>query len=554
MKNKVYTYLFVLMAFISCDKDVVIERNPEGVLTDIFANVEGSGANRLFEPRYSNDTIYFDIPYFYPVDSDFETDLSKIIVRASISSDATISKKFGVPMDLTRPINFSVISGTGLAKDYVISAKRVGETTISDVEIEFNQGGVMQVVDGILVDDEIRFFVEPGLDMSHSIIRFTINRHANASIASGSTIDLNSEQILTITAPGDAKRDYRLVTMEPVRLPYGFGINRQIWSKSWADFGFGGVSVSSTEQSLAISGDYLIIGKTGSTGNSRYMIYNRFTGEYIQDMYMPFTANSGALAETRQVVSDEKGNIIGVNRSLINTAIQIYKYDDPFDNNPELIINAMNNLGTGTAGLRVNVTGDLNGDAVIVTTKSGSKTFLRWEVVNGQVVSQTPTLVTVGVATASSFGNYPEIQYINPSTSSNYLVAFQHGFFHVDGVTNQQIHQISMSTTFFMNALAIGRFNNATYAFLGRYFSTLRNMGLSMYDITNPQMLGTQTSSSQYASFNVFNSERQVSTVDSPGTGDIAVGYSHNGDRMQVYMLHVGHGIIVHEFTVYATN
>src|SRR5690606_40563173 len=104
MKNKVYTYLFVLMAFISCDKDVVIERNPEGVLTDIFANVEGSGANRLFEPRYSNDTIYFDIPYFYPVDSDFETDLSKIIVRASISSDATISKKFGVPMDLTRPI------------------------------------------------------------------------------------------------------------------------------------------------------------------------------------------------------------------------------------------------------------------------------------------------------------------------------------------------------------------------------------------------------------------------------------------------------------------
>src|SRR5690606_40549298 len=48
----------------------------------------------------------------------------------------------------------------------------------------------------------------------------------------------------------------------------------------------------------------------------------------------------------------------------------------------------------------------------------------------------------------------------------------------------------------------------ATYAFLGRYYSTLKNMGMSMFDITNPQMLGTQTSSSQYAAFNVFNSER----------------------------------------------
>lgn len=555
MKNKVYIYLFVLMTLISCDKDVVIERNPEGVLTDIFANVEGSGPNRLFEPRYSNDTIYFDIPYYYPVDSDFETDITKIIVRASISSDARVSTQFGVPMDLTKPLDFSVISGAGVEKKYVINAKRVGDTGVSDVSISFVQGSMTQLVDGILVDDEIRFFVEPGLDMSNTTISFTINRHSTSSIESGDVIDLNTEQILTITAPGDARKEYRLVTMEPVKLPYGFGINRQIWSKSWADFGFGGVGVSATEQSLAVSGDYLIIGKTGSTGNSRYMIYNRFTGEYIQDMYMPFTAATGALAETRQIVSDEKGNILAMNRSLINTTLQVYKYTDPFDQNPELIINTTNNIGSsGTAGLRVNVTGDLNANAIIVTTKSGTKTFLRWEVRNGALVSQVPELITVGVAAGSSFGNYPEVHYISPSVSSDYLLAFQSGFFHVNGTTNQQIRQVSMSTTFFMNALAVGRFNNATYAFLGRYYSTLRNMGLSMFDITNPQMLGTQTSSSQYSAFNVFNSERQVSTVESPGTGDIAIGYSHDGDRMQVYMLHVGHGVIAHEFTVYSAN
>lgn len=556
MKRKIYLFLLAFVVLLSCDKDITHERNPEGILTDIFANIEGSGADRLFEPRYSNDTIYFDIPYYYPVDTEYETDLSKIIVRASISSDAKVSVQFGKPLDLTKPLDFSVISGTGAEKNYVIKAKRVGDTSVSGAEISFEQGGTTQIVDGILVNDEIRFFVEPGLDMSNATIHFTINRHATSSIETGSVIDLNTEQVLTITAPGDTRKDYRLVTMEPVRLPYGFGINRQIWFKSWADFGFGGVAVSSAEQSITVSGDYLVIGKTGDRGNSRYMVYDRFTGEYVQDMYMPFTATSGDLSQSRQIIADEKGNLLAISRSLYNARIYIYRYDDPFDQDPELIIDTPNNLATGTTGLRLNITGDLEGNAVIVSTKTSSKTFYRWEVRNGVLVSQVPTLVTVGVSAGSTFGNYPEVHYINPSISSDYLLAFQSGFFHVNGTTNQQIHQVSMSTTFFMNALAIGRFNNATYAFLGRYYSTLRYMGLSMFDITNPQMLGTQTSSSQYDAFNVFNSERlgQDLNVTSPGTGDVAVGYSHDGDRMQVYMLHVGHGVIAHEFTVYSAN
>lgn len=107
-----------------------------------------------------------------------------------------------------------------------------------------------------------------------------------------------------------------------------------------------------------------------------------------------------------------------------------------------------------------------------------------------------------------------------------------------------------------MNALAIGHFNNATYVFLGKYLSNydLNRMALSMFDITDPQMLGTQSSSAQYSSFNVFNSETLISTVATSGTGDIAVGYSHEGDRMQVYMLHTGYGIWAHEFTVYSPN
>ncbi len=555
MKNRLLYISFLLSCLItSCSKEVKIERGTEGLITDIFANIEGSGPQRLFEPRYSNDTIYFDIPYYYPIDSDYETDLTKIIIRASISSDAKVSTSFGKPMDLTHPFDFTVIAGSGLETKYVIKARKVGDIGVKNVKISFEADGEIEEVDGLLINDELRFFVVPGQDMSQTTLTFDINKHAASSIESGSILDLNTPKTLTISGPGGVRKDYPLVLTEPVKLEYGFGVHRKLWFKGWAEFGFGGIGVGETEQSLAVSGDYLIIGKAGTTGNSRYMVYNRFSGDYVGDMHMPFTAASGALSDSRQLIADEKGNLLAINRSLINYTLQVYKYDGPFDSNPVLLINTINNQGTGTAGLRLNVTGDLDGDAIIVSTKSSTKTFYRWEIKSGVLQSQQPTLITIGVAKGSSFGIYPEVQYIQPSISSNYLLAFQNGFFHVNGNTNQQIHEINMSTTFFMNALSIARFNHATYSFLGRYYSNLKTMGLSMFDITDPQLFGTPTSSSLYPSFNVFNSERIGATQDSPGVGDIAVGYSHGGDRMQVYMLHVGAGILAHEFTVYSQN
>ena len=562
-RNIIYIFLYVVSVLCSCDKEVVLERGTEGVLSDIFANIEGSGPDRLFEPRYSNDTIYFDIPYYYPVNSDFETDLSKIIVRATISSDAKVSVKFGEPMDLTNPLDFSVISGTGIEKKYVIKAKKVGDTGISDAKILFEQDGDVQTVDGILINDELRFFVLSGLDMSHTTLHFTINKHATSSIESGSVLDLNVPRTLTISAPGNVKKEYKIVLMEPIKLTYGFGIHRQLWLKEGAEWDF----TADLESCIAVSGDYLIITTTGTAGNSRYRVFNRFTGEYVRDMYMPFTASSGALSQSNQLVADEKGKLLAVNRAAYGQNVRIYKYADVFDDHPQLLINTTNvsaelpSTADRSTGRRLNITGDLDGDAIVTSPASVTKAFYRWEIKNGALVSQTPTVVTMSGMAGNHIGYYPEIQYIDPSVSSNYLLGQQNDFSYMNAATNNQINAVSLqsrSNTTFMNALAIGRFNNATYVFLARYFAnyTLRRMGLSMFDITNPQMLGTQTSSSLYPSFNVFNSETLVSPLSTtgPGTGDIAVGYSDGGDRMQVYMLHTGYGIWAHEFTVYSAN
>ncbi|MFD2555705.1 DUF5018 domain-containing protein [Sphingobacterium tabacisoli] len=559
-KITIYFLLLFCVVLHSCDKDVDVIRGQEALISDIFANIEGSGPKRMFEPRYSNDTIYFDLPYYYPTDSDYETDLQKIFLRATVSSDAKISVPFGQAMDLTKPLVFSVTSGSGIEKKYTISAKKVGDVSISEARITYMQGGEQQAIDGILVNDEIRFFALPGLDMSSSIFTFKLNKHATSSIESGALINLNTPTVFTVSAPGNTKKDYKLVVMEPIKLPYGFGINRGLWLKEGSEWGFAG----DAESCIAVSGDYLIITRSGTAGSTEYRIFNRFTGEFVSNMYMPFNQASGALSQSNQLVADEKGNLLAINRAPWGGNIRIYKYTDPFDTNPVLLINATNNnplltVEDRSTGRRLNITGDLNGNAIITSPVSRTKSFYRWEIKNGVLTSQTPTLVTMSGFTGSNIGYYPEVHYLNPTITSNYLLGQQNDFSYMDGLTNNQLNAVSLqnrTNTTFMNAIAIGRFNNAIYTFLGRYFSnyTLRRMGLSMFDITNPVMLSTANSSSQYPTFNVFNSETLISPLSTtgPGTGDIAVGYSHGGDRMQVYMLHTGYGIWAHEFTVYS--
>ncbi|MDR2283614.1 MAG: DUF5018 domain-containing protein [Sphingobacterium sp.] len=556
----IYFLLFFCVVLHSCDKDVNVIRGQEALISDVFANIEGSGPKRMFEPRYSNDTIYFDLPYYYPIDSDYETDLQKIILRATVSSDAKVSVPFGQPMDLTEPLVFRVTSGSGIEKKYIISARKVGDVSVSDARITFTQGGKQQVIDGILVNDEIRFFALPGLDMSNSIFTFKLNKHATSSVESGARIDLNIPSVFTVSAPGDTQKDYKLVVMEPIKLPYGFGINRGLWLKEGPEWGF----VGDTESCIAVSGDYLVVTRSGTVGNTEYRVFNRFTGDYVSNMYMPFNQTSGALSQSNQLVADEKGNLLAINRAPWGGNIRIYQYNGPFDTSPILLVNTVNNNSLLTTedrstGRRLNITGDLNGNAIITSPVSRTKSFYRWDIKNGVLTSQVPTLVTMSGFTGSNIGYYPEVHYLNPTTTSNYLLGQQNDFSYMDGLTNNQLNAVSLqnrSNTTFMNAVGLGRFNNATYAFLGRYFSnyTLRRMGLSMFDITNPAMFSTLNTSSQYLAFNVFNSEILISPLSTtgPGTGDIAVGYSHGGDRMQVYMLHTGYGIWAHEFTVYS--
>jgi hypothetical protein len=101
---------------------------------------------------------------------------------------------------------------------------------------------------------------------------------------------------------------------------------------------------------------------------------------------------------------------------------------------------------------------------------------------------------------------------------------------------------------------AYATFNNANYLAIVKYVDTydLNVVHMSLFDVTKTSLIGTLPTSEVYPSFNVFTSDVFRGTANANGTADIAVGYSNNKERMQVYTMLTNGGIMAYEFTNYA--
>ena len=539
----------------SCRKADEIKRNPQNLLADIFATNEGNGGKRLFNPRISNDTVYFDIPYYFPEDSDDETDLSRIILRGSIPSDAKITPALGGFTDLRQPFRFSVLAGTGEKKDYVVIGKKVGNTTIENIKVTFRDvDGATQEIDGVVQETgEVLFYVMPGTVMNDTKISYVINKHTAASIPQDGPVDLAQPAPFVLTGKDGVAKTYTLKTAEPVKLAYGFGINRKLWSKSATELNYS----ANNEICLAVSGDYLVI--TRRTNPSKYSVYNRFTGTYVREMVNPLGSQLSF-----QMIGDDAGNLLGASWAPKNAKFILHKYKNPMDAAPVKLIEWTNNNpaaipGDGGVGRRVNIYGNLDGNAVIMAPAGVSNIIYKWRVNNGAVVSQVPEVINFPSLAngAANFGFYAEAQPVSAEPNANYWINYQFDIALINGTSHQRIaafaNDPAISGIFHMPT-AVVNFNNASYLAILKYVETysLNKVHLSVFDVTNPSKIGTPFADPSFKNFNVFNSEQLTAPDNGNGTGDVAVGFSDNNQRMRIYYLLTNGGVRAHEFTVYA--
>jgi len=538
----------------SCKKAEPVVRNTSNELSDIYATMEGMGKDRLFDARFSakRDTIYFDIPYYYPVNSDNEVDLSKIILRSTVPSDAIVTPALGSLQDVSKPFILTITPGSGEPSSFVVVSRKVGDVSITSAKLEYTLGNAVQQVEAVIKGSDVFFYILPGTDVSNAKLNLNINKHSTSSIPNGASVNLAQNVPLTITGKDGSKKVYTLKATEPVKLDYGVGINRRMWTKTASELGF----TTNMETGFAVSGDYLIT--VVRTNPAQYRVFNRFTGAYVKDMPLPFSALAF------QVVNDLSGNILGTTFAAKNGKFLAYKWSG-VDATPVKLIEWTNNnptgiTGDGGVGRRINIYGDLNGDAVITSVGGQSSIIYKWTVKNGVAVSQTPEVFkyeSVTGGAASFMGYQADAQPVSTQPNTNYFINYQFEIALVNGVTNERMFGFNNSTTvfgIFHFATEYIEFNNAKYLAVQKFVSTYsyNNAILGIFDVTENSKISLAPGDPRYSTFNIYNSESFIgANANASGTGDVAIALSPDKERMQVYMLLTNGGILAHEFTKY---
>jgi len=551
--NKILAPVFAATVLAACHKADSFTPKDGIAISDIYGTFDGMGSARIFEARFSNDTIYFDVPYFYPVDSDNEMRLDKIILRATISQDAVITPALGTVMDLTNPVELTITPGLGTPKKYVVVARKVGDQTLYEANLHYRDGdGVDQTIQGVKQENgEFLFYALPGMVMQNPTITYTINRHSTASIAQGGSVDVSNPIKLRVISIDGSYKEHTLRVAEPVKQEYGFGIHRRLWTKTAADLGI----VNGAESGIAVLGDEFILARS-------MRIYNRWTGEYVKTLdpaNNPYTALSGTNNLVMQFTNDHAGNVLASNFGTMNNKLWLYRYSNSFDEAPTLMldwtvtdVSGYGGTAEKAAGRRINIYGDLKGDALIMATVSVTDVTYIWEVRGGVITDPTPKYVKYLPANGASMGYIFESQPLSIHADGQFIINSQNDLSLVDGSGNRVAKMEFNSGVLFKNATFVIEFNNARYMFLNEFWWSYNSViYMGVYDITSLARISTPLNAPNYNEFQVYKSETLTGGTNGNSTSDITVVTSHDGDRMQAYMLLTNGGIMAHEFTNY---
>ncbi|MGV6947068.1 DUF5018 domain-containing protein [Sphingobacterium kyonggiense] len=540
-KFKKYTWAGMFLALIvgSCQKPDYVEPNDKSDITDFYATLDGSGRSRLFNSHISNDTVFVNIDYYYPIDSDNEVDLSKVLLKASIPVDSKIVPSLDGISDLSKPINVEVIAGDGSSKKYVIVANKKGNTDIFAARLNFqDQEGVPQEVDAILVGNVVNFSIVPGTQVINPKLSYTLNKHAAGSIPNGTAVNLSQPIPFTVTSAGDAKEQYTLKTVEAIKLPKGIRANSakiMFAKKLKADLG---IDVDNMTSSIAVSGKHLVLNTRAA--NSVYI--NAFTG--VKEGTIDLGAIKGSLRNFYST-SDDAGNIFINNLAPNDGAVfKIWKANSA---TAALVPFIEWNTAGKAIGRKVSIIGDVNKNAIITAPfhAAGDKTFARWQVINGALVSSTPTVVTITDYSWSN--NNIDLIYTNPTSTSSeyYAIGYSDNrLVRVNGTTNSVAANLEkLDANFIANAVDYAEFNNGKYVAYNHINSFDWGSADQVFLIDteggfsgNPS-LNTTPGLVWSAPKGIYGRAGTMQPSNANGTGDVVMAVSDNGFYLYLYFM-----------------
>lgn len=523
----------------SCAKPDYVAPNDKTNITDFYATLEGNGRGRLFGSTIKNDTVFVNVDYYYPIDSDNEVDLSKLILKASIPIDSRITPSIDGITDLTKPLHISVIAGDGQKQDYVVVANKKGNTAVSSATLTFTDNlGEQQTTSGIIIGNDINFSLVPGTVMNNATLTYVINRHATGSIANGGHVNLSSPQLFRVTAPGEAKEDYKLQIIQASKLAKGIrpGSAKVMFAKKLkADLG---ITADNMTGGIALSGSYLVL----NTRNENSVYINALTGAKVGTLDLG--ALKGNLTNFYNT-SDDAGNILVNNLTTATDRIFTISKFSSVNSAPSTFISW--DAGGKLLGRKVSVIGDINTNAIITAGFHGAndKTFARWQVANGALVSQIPSIITITDYSWSN--NNIDLIYTSPtSLTSNYFAIgySDNRLARINGLSNSVSAALAkLNANFIGNAVDYIDFNNSSYVM----YNHVNSFGWGSADqvfliepdggFVGDPVAGSTPGLIWKAPANTYGPIAAGTAVNGNGTGDVLMRVSDNGFYLYVYFM-----------------
>lgn len=533
MKNKYLSIVLVFLTILSgCHKpdELLPSVAREGINSVTATFLDGTGKFTGYITEGSNE-IVIPIPYYFPESSNNQVtaeQISKMRIVANLDDNVMVTPSL-LYLDLTKNNVVTITDQLKAKKEFIIKGeiRKSAECLIKEFSLpSLGLSGVInetaKTISLITIGD-----VEPAL------ANISLSYHATVSPdPTTAVLDYNNEAKLTVTAhDGVSKSVYTIIKEVPEKINYGFskGSEKELWANDMLTK-YGIVNIKDANYTLAAMGTHLIL----SNGTEQYY-FNSTSGEKLGTITGSMNLAGGA------ITSDKTGNMLLCNVAAKNTDFVIYKTNS-VTKAPEVFIRWKYTLGVGAKmGAKINVTGDLNGNAIItVPTWAYAKPathseFIRWKVTNG--VAEAPEAIVVSNVSKWASGAV-DLIYGSTDINSNYFVTSYSGnkLDAVNGATNTGIARLETSTwgaNSNFNCVDFVEFNKAKYVatYGGMHFTYSQCVGY-MYDVSSlDQFTGLLNNSPS----KVFVTNQHVFGNPIFASGDILMIPSPDGYKLRLY-------------------
>ncbi len=530
--------VFVLLIGLSAchspeELDPAIEK--KGINNFIASFVDDDRDENIFESEidYEKHVITVVFPYNYPRLSDNVlqvSDLKKIRVKAYVDNNIYITPSL-LYMDMTQENTITVKGLSGSVNYKVVpEIRKSNECAIT----KFNLPSLG--LSGIINEEAKTISLITLEEIGEALAEVGISHGAVLS-PDPTTVALNydNEPQIKVTAQnGTSVAVYTVKKKIPEKIPAGIRTNsaKLIWVRKLTDIG---LTATNMTTGIAVTKDYVVLNERG---NSKAVYVNAKTGENAGSINISQFAGS---LTNFYATADDADNILFVNLTPNGgSAFTVWRVKG-VNGTPEKYIEFPT---TAPMGRKISVSGSLDGDAIITAPYySTAGKFARWQVVNGQLKSQTPENVTA--QGLGSWGNNADVIYSDPSNpESDYFAAFYstpRNLTWFNGATNTiKANGPAISANWIQNAVDFAVFNKVAYVLSNSVnsFTWGKDDNIYLFDVAGGT-LGNQPLDFGTNGLNIMGNYggNALGVQNANGTGDVALRVSPDGYYLYIYFM-----------------